>query len=190
MFCYYNAHPLGLNTNDCTKRAISACTCIPYNEVQKELNRCKKITNAKYFYTDGNPHYYVEKVLGCKRIPYYQTVSDFCNQYPVGRYILSLKGHWTAVIDGNCYDTHDCTNEIAHFFYDMSPAVLPNPTLPPLRYCFTVEQTTPQTYTICFYDGNSNHSQKTVAAKQLDGYLQCLIDFGHQRAPLLPKRQK
>ena len=63
MFRYYNAHPKGLIVGDCVKRAISKAANMDYTEVQRELNRYKKVTGAKAFNSDYNPHKYVENML-------------------------------------------------------------------------------------------------------------------------------
>ena len=63
MYTYYNAHPKGLLVGDCVKRAISKAANMDYMEVQRELNRYKKVTGASAYNTDYNPHKYVENVL-------------------------------------------------------------------------------------------------------------------------------
>lgn len=114
MYRYYNAHPKGLIVADCVKRAITVTTGMDYMQVQRELNRYKQITGAKTYNSDYNPHRYVEKVLhaqkisfpftkGCKRL----TAERFCEQYPKGRYILVMAGHWSVCVDGVILDTWD-----------------------------------------------------------------------------------
>lgn len=46
MYKYLNVHPKGLKVRDCVKRAITTTTGMDYMEVQRELNRFKKITGA------------------------------------------------------------------------------------------------------------------------------------------------
>ena len=45
MYQYYNAHPKGLLVGDCVKRAITVATQMDYMEVQRALNRHKKVTD-------------------------------------------------------------------------------------------------------------------------------------------------
>ena len=63
MYKYFNAHPKGLSVEDCVKRAITVAAQMDYMEVQRELNRYKKVTGVKAFNSDYNPHKYVENIL-------------------------------------------------------------------------------------------------------------------------------
>ena len=184
MFCYYNAHPKNLLTDDCTKRALTVTTRRSYMDIQKQLNLCKRKTGADCFYSRGNPHYYVEKVLGCSKIFCKTiTVAEFCLRYPFGRYILDLDGHWTAVVSGNVYDTFDCTNMTVNFAYDMQSALVDAPMPIPLSGCFTAQKTSDGQICLRFYDANGACSQRLIPADHFLGYQRCLMDFGHQKSP-------
>ena len=126
MFKYLNVHPKKLDVEDCVKRAISVTTGMDYMDVQRALNAHKKVTGAKSFNSDNNPKSYVENVLGATRIRFYQeegkpqmTGTSFCEKFGMGKYILSMPGHWTACIDGVIYDTWDCSNEVVYSCYIM-----------------------------------------------------------------------
>lgn len=45
------------------------------------------------------------------------TVSDFCQDFPSGAYILGTGNHVVSVIDGDYYDTWDSGNETPIYFY-------------------------------------------------------------------------
>lgn len=49
--------------------------------------------------------------------PICYTVKDFCQDFPIGKYMLALNGHVVAVIDGNYYDTWDSGDEIPLFYW-------------------------------------------------------------------------
>ena len=122
-FCFKNVHPHGLFVEDCVKRAIVIATGMDYMEVQRGLNRHKKVTGAKAFNDKRNPDSYIENVLGAKRltIPKGQmTVAESvdlvaCVQENVAL-IIGIKGHWTAALiengKGTVYDTWNCMNEL------------------------------------------------------------------------------
>ena len=95
-------------------------------EVQRELNAHKKVTGAKSFNSSRNPDSYVKNVLGATQIKFYKeegkplmTGADFCEKFGMGKYILSMPGHWTACIDGIIYDTWDCSKEIVEYCFIM-----------------------------------------------------------------------
>ena len=126
MYKYCNVHPKHLDVEDCVKRAIVLTTGMDYMEVQRGLNAHKKITGEKSFNSGKNPGSYVENVLGAKRIRFYKeegkpqmTGANFCEKFGIGKYILSMPGHWTACFDGVIWDTWDCSNEIVYSCYVM-----------------------------------------------------------------------
>lgn len=99
-----------------------------YMDVQRGLNAHKKITGAKYYYSSGHPRSYVENVLGFPRvlIPKKEdgsrmTAREFCQVHPKGRYIISMPGHWSAVINGMIVDTWDCSEEGLYSYYVITP---------------------------------------------------------------------
>lgn len=123
---YYNAHPKGLRVNDCVKRAISLAAQMDYMEVSRELNRYKKITGAKSFNSDRNCFKYVEQVLKAKKLSFpavkgkpRMNGSGFCYNYPKGRYILNMAGHWSCCVDGVIYDTWDCSEKCVYTAYEI-----------------------------------------------------------------------
>lgn len=63
MYKYLNVHPKCKIAGDCVKRAITLAANMDYMTVQRELNRYKKVTGAKSFNSNYNPHKYVENVL-------------------------------------------------------------------------------------------------------------------------------
>jgi hypothetical protein len=111
IFLYYNAHPNNKNVGDCVKRAIALCSNMDYQTVQKELNRYKQITNAKKFNDTKNFQPYVEKVLKWERLNGYNNikVGEFAKQYRTGTYLIKIRKHLTAVVDGVIYDTWNCS---------------------------------------------------------------------------------
>ena len=42
---------------------------------------------------------------------YSKTVGEFAEENPNGRYLVTMQGHITAIIDGIIYDTFDCSNK-------------------------------------------------------------------------------
>ena len=183
MYKYYNPHPKGLLTDDCAKRAICAVTGIAYHRVSQELNRYKAVTGASHYYSHQNPHRYVEDRLNGRRLSFSSkpTAAEFCHAHPRGRYILDMKGHWSAAVDGVLYDTWDCSAEAVNFAYAIDTPNYQAPDLGKqiLRYCCTAEQVSPSETMIRIYDGNGQFSQRKIPAELAAGYLRCLQDSNY-----------
>lgn len=129
MFRYYNAHPQGKEVRDCVKRSISLVAEMDYHQVQIELNRYKKVTGAKAYNTDHNPHKYCENVLMMEKLSFPAETGKsrmdgfrFEEEFPKGRYILNMAGHWTACVDGDIYDIWDCREKCVYTAYRMRSA--------------------------------------------------------------------
>ena len=180
MYTYYNAHPKGLLVGDCVKRAISKAANMDYMEVQRELNRYKKVTGAKSYNTDYNPHKYVENVLhgvkmsfpakaGKKRM----TPEQFCKDYPHGNYILNMAGHWTCVVDGVIYDTWCPEGRCVYTAYKVTPETKYFKVLGDKgTYCAHVTNDK-ETYISAYMD-----------KKRIEAYTQCLEDLGFKKREL------
>lgn len=126
MYKYFNAHPKGLSVGDCVKRAITKATGKNYMEVQRELNECKKVTGCSKFNEKKNWKYYLEKKLGAIKISFPAVQGEermngerFMNQYSKGTYILSMAGHLSVCVDGDIYDTWDCTECCVYTAYQI-----------------------------------------------------------------------
>lgn len=120
-FIYNNPHPKGKKVGDCVKRALTLATNKDYLEVQRELNKIKKITKSQKFNDNKNYKYYIEKVLGYKKLSFPAKVGiprmngeRFCETYPKGKYILRMAGHLSCSIDGVINDTWDCSEKCVY----------------------------------------------------------------------------
>lgn len=184
MYQYYNPHPQGGSSNDCVKRAIVVVTGMDYMEVKRELNAYKKITGAKQFNSDRNPHRYVEDVLGAVRIGAEgnMTVKDFCAVHPCGRFILDTPGHWVGVFNSDYYDEWDSGGERVNFAYE----IISEPYTPPdlkkqvFKYCCTSERISDTQTLVRIYDGNGSFVERKIPTELTGGYVLCL-QHGHYK---------
>lgn len=180
MFKYFNPHPKGITTEvgDCVKRSIVATTGMDYMKVQREMNGYKKVTGAKKFNTDHNPHRYVEEVLGAKRIEVAKntTVKAFCKTHPCGRFILDLPEHWVGIYNAHYYDSWDCGDKTINFAYEITSLPFTPPSLKNqgFKYCCTSEKISATEACIRIYDGNGNFVQRIIPAELTEGYVLCL----------------
>lgn len=110
MYRYYNANPKQLLTDDCVLRAISSAEGISWNECQRKL--------SYYSGEEGmllNDAIFVEKYLD-ERYPRKcyndMTVGEFAKNCPKGNFVVTMKGHITAIINNVVVDTFDCSDRI------------------------------------------------------------------------------
>lgn len=116
MFVKENVNPKARKTGDCVIRAIAKAEGKTWFDVFDALTVIarKKCSVPNYkdtyeAYLDG----YV--VIPCKietpngNVKF--TIKEFAQSYNKGVYIISVAGHLTVVIDGNLYDTWDCSNK-------------------------------------------------------------------------------
>lgn len=186
MFKYLNVHPKGLLVGDCVKRAITVAAQMDYMEVQRALNRYKKVTGAKSFNSDYNPHRFVENVLHGRKLSFpaergkkRMTAGEFSRTHTSGRYILNMAGHWSCCVDGVIYDTWDCSEKCVYTAYQ----IVPSSDVPVAKTNhYTLVSNGDCTFTVCVYDVLSDKTRTTQLGKSLvDGYLKCLEDLGYKR---------
>ena len=186
MYQYLNVHPKGLIVGDCVKRAITLAAQMDYMEVQRELNRYKKVTGAQSFNSDYNPHKYVENVLHARKLSLpaergkkRMTAGEFSRTHPSGRYILNMAGHWSCCVDGIIYDTWDCSEKCVYTAYQIVPVT--TVATPDYNY-YTVESNGDCLFAVQIVDV-TNDTTKTVSVSknQLTGYCKCLMDLGYKR---------
>ena len=128
MYEFLNVHPKGLRVGDCVKRAITTATGMDYMEVQRELNRYKKVSGCSKFNENKNWKGYVENVLHGQKMSFQAVQGNprmngerFCGEFPKGNYILRMAGHLSCCIDGVIYDTWDCSDKCVYNAWEIKP---------------------------------------------------------------------
>lgn len=111
MWVEYNDNPIDKNTGDCVLRALAVATGDGWNATYWGL-----CLAGSYHFDWGNSDEvwwdYLDSI-GWKRhflpdhCPMCYTLKDFCREYPNGVYIVGMKGHVVAVVDGNYIDSWD-----------------------------------------------------------------------------------
>lgn len=126
MYVYSNPHPKGKHVKDCVKRAIVHATGLDYMEVQRQLNRYKKVTCSEKFNSNTNWKPFVLNVL--KAIPIKIPVEKgkprvtgetFGLLYPKGKFLLRMAGHLSCCVDGNLIDSWDCSEKCVYNAYQI-----------------------------------------------------------------------
>jgi len=148
MLTVYGTNPRTIagERNDCTVRALVHAAGISYNEghaALKQVGRVEgrgtyahqyRIAYAKYGFNEISAA--VSPTMSYKRA----TVSQFVKQHPRGTYILTVRGHAFAMIDGKQYDlpgVRSCARRpLNHVFHKVNeqpvvPLVAPAPVVTP-----------------------------------------------------------
>ena len=122
MYIFYNPNPKGAFVGDCVIRAISKLTEKTWDDtyvdvmvqgfMMKDMPSANHVWGA-YLKSSG----YVQRLLP-DTCPDCYTVSNFCQDYPKGKYILATGSHVIAVENGNYYDSWDSGNEIPVYYWE------------------------------------------------------------------------
>lgn len=110
MYKYYNANPLGRIVNDCTVRAISLATERSWDDIYKELAEYSRLQGITFSEIEFINQYLAERYERYCDVNRITTLQDFLNLNVPGRWLVTMSGHITCVIDGICYDTFDPSN--------------------------------------------------------------------------------
>lgn len=112
-------------TGDCTCRAIATATGEPYQVIYDELNALGKLEqkskrrNGKSSARTGVYKSTIKRYLASKGFIWVPTmgIGTGCTvhlkerELPMGRLVVSVSKHTTAVIDGILHDTYDCSRD-------------------------------------------------------------------------------
>ena len=119
MYRYYNANPCGRHVNDCTVRAVSLATNVPWEEAYQRLSyfaMAQCIMPDDVVYIDDYLENNFQKIYVCKKNREI-TVGDFVSKNPYGIYLITMNGHITCAIDGVIYDTFDPSDRFVWGIY-------------------------------------------------------------------------
>lgn len=118
---YLNLNPDGLDTQDCTIRAISLFLDISWDDAywgvvtEGFLQKKMPSTDAVWGrYLEKNNCYLTRVPSDC---PLCYTVKDFAKDFNKGRYLLKVNEHVVTVINGYYYDTWNSGNEIVLYYW-------------------------------------------------------------------------
>ncbi len=124
---YYNRHPKGLRVTDCVVRAISTVFNKDYMETRRDLNRIKKDLGFNsykdhdflYDYLKDFERLIFKAVRGQKRLK----LDGFAKEYPKGTYVVAVRHHVVAVIDGTILDTWDSSYLTVYTAWKIEPSI-------------------------------------------------------------------
>lgn len=112
MYIPYNANPTGIDTNDCTIRAISTLLNQSWRETYDDIAYLGRIS----YNMPSSDHVWGEYIVP-DTCPMCYSVKGFCRDNPYGKFLLKTPSHVVAVMDGNYYDTWDSGKEVPIYYW-------------------------------------------------------------------------
>ena len=111
-FVFLNINPDLEDIGDCVVRAITLASGLDYDIIEEKLYYTSQLLECPErcvccysFLLDAVFQY---EPVNC----YGLSVEDFAEIYNKGIYLVRIEGHLTCIIDGEIYDTWDCSKEI------------------------------------------------------------------------------
>ena len=121
MWIKTNNNPAGLNVGDCAVRAISVALGIDWEAAYAVLvsfgfNMCDMPSSDAVWGAVLRKNGFIRESLP-DRCPDCYSAADFCEDHPVGTFVLGFGGHVATVVDGNLYDSWDSSGNIPQFVW-------------------------------------------------------------------------
>lgn len=121
--CYVNRNinPQNARVGDCTVRAIGLALGQDWETTYIGIALCGLMKAdmptsnnvwGAYLRKNGYRRFFVDDIGGER-----YTVENFCEDHPIGVFVLALESHVVAVIDGKYHDTWDCGDEIPIYYW-------------------------------------------------------------------------
>lgn len=125
-FIKYNRHPKGLVVKDCMVRAISTAFNKDYLETRRDLNRAAKELGYSHYsdhdfifgYLKDYERLIIKPIAGKSRMK----LADFIKDYPKGTYVVKVRKHVAAVVDGYILDSWDSCYLTVYTAWKIAPA--------------------------------------------------------------------
>lgn len=110
---FLNVNPINAIEEDCVCRAISLSLNEDYYIIQEKLYLISKLFECDMLCVCCYK-FLLDEYYGLERIEEFQgiTINEFAKLNPKGIYLIRVSGHLTSIIDGICYDTWNCLDEI------------------------------------------------------------------------------
>ena len=117
----FNNNPVGRRVGDCAVRAVSKALNTDWETAYLLLVMNGfamgdlPSSDAVWGATLRQKGFYRESISNT--CPDCYTAEEFCEDHPVGTFVLGFGGHVATVVDGNLYDSWDSSAEIPQFVW-------------------------------------------------------------------------
>lgn len=121
MYKYYNPNPAGRSVGDCSIRAISRALNISWDDAydlvaQAGKNMADMPSSDSVWGAVLRRHGFYRQILP-NRCPDCYTAEEFCDDNPIGIFVLGFGGHVATVVNGILYDSWDSSQEIPQYYW-------------------------------------------------------------------------
>lgn len=115
MWKYYQPNPCGRSVGDCAIRALSKALNLSWEDTYNLIcrfgyNMCDMPSSDSVWGAVLRSYGFYKSAINSSYNNY--TAEDFCYDNPVGIFVLGFGGHVATVVNGNIYDSWDCSRDI------------------------------------------------------------------------------
>ena len=120
MWKEYNPNPVGRRVGDCAVRAVAKALDHDWETaytmlVANAFLLCDMPSSDSVWGATLRQHGFFRESVP-NTCPDCYTAEDFCNEHPLGIYVLGFGGHTATIVDGVLYDSWD-SSELSPQFY-------------------------------------------------------------------------
>lgn len=121
MYVKYNPHPYKLETGDCVIRALVKALDSDWDTIYLRLMILGYQMKNFPDYNHVWGAFLLQNGFKVFRLPDVcpdcYTIKDFCDDNPIGTFVLGTGYHVVCVVDGNYYDTSDSGSEVPAYVF-------------------------------------------------------------------------
>lgn len=120
-YIFYNPNPVAANVADCAVRAISKALDLNWEEayIKLTINGIQMgdlISSDNVWGSILRQNGFIKAIIP-NTCPDCYTAKDFCKDHPKGIYVLGFGGHVATVVDGDLYDSWDCSHMVPIYYW-------------------------------------------------------------------------
>ena len=121
MWVEWNPSPVGARVGDCSVRAVAKALDTTWENayllIAIQGYRLYDVISANSVWGSVLQQHGFTRYNLPTDCPECYTVRDFCNDHPIGTYVLGTGSHVVTAVDGSYFDTWDSGNEIVAYVW-------------------------------------------------------------------------
>lgn len=121
MWIEFNNNPLSRRVGDCAVRAVAVALGVDWETAYIMLSAngyaMGDMPSADAVWGATLRQHGFYRAIVPDECPECYTAEDFCNDHPIGTYVLAFGGHTATVIDGNLFDTWNSLQDTPTYYW-------------------------------------------------------------------------